>query len=272
MVKPGLPFGQRCCGFSAAAGPQQRSSQQQHGSALQCSALKDRVANANRTITRRVQVPQKEDFANTPARRYIFFTGFPFPIGPLVYRKTTCREVRMSCGGVILDGECLDAGLRVLNSACVAAHHCALPTDWCMRNAASTDVTTSIASVNCAAIDANTSCILANGRVTPRLGNAHARGTDTAPEVPLLRRASFFHVVSFQLVHTVLCAVFAHEHAMRFADCGRHHVVLRAAPDAGIQQRRCQRAHDGHTSVQRRSAGLQPHSPHSRVLSAARSN
>jgi hypothetical protein len=56
-------------------------------------ALRDNNANAMRTITRRVKVKTTEDYANTPARRYINFTGFPFPIGPIAYRKTTCREV-----------------------------------------------------------------------------------------------------------------------------------------------------------------------------------
>ena len=51
------------------------------------------MPNANRTLARKVRVTAEEDFSETPDRRYINFTGFPFPIGPLLYRKTTCREV-----------------------------------------------------------------------------------------------------------------------------------------------------------------------------------
>ena len=46
-----------------------------------------------RTVTRKVNAIDPEEYANTPERRYINFTGFPFPIGPIAYRKTTCREV-----------------------------------------------------------------------------------------------------------------------------------------------------------------------------------
>ena len=60
-----------------------------------CNALRDKITTVSRTVARRPKVDNQEDFANTPDRRYVFFTGFPFPIGPLLYRKTSCKEVRV---------------------------------------------------------------------------------------------------------------------------------------------------------------------------------
>jgi hypothetical protein len=63
-----------------------------HGGA--CRAVRDRAPSANRTISRRVRVPQQEDYSPSRDRFYFNFTGFPFPIGPLLFRKTTRTEVR----------------------------------------------------------------------------------------------------------------------------------------------------------------------------------
>ena len=102
-----------------------RAAPEFRGKSCVCLALKDKVPTAQQTVARRVQVSQQEDFANTPARRYVFFTGFPFPLGPLLYRKTVCREVRPAlCRGaaalhtVYAYHQCRGTG---------CGHHCCSP-------------------------------------------------------------------------------------------------------------------------------------------------
>ena len=57
------------------------------------AAATDRAPPATRTIVRRVpKAPVNERPGPEP---YQFFTGFPFPLGPLATRKTCCREVRL---------------------------------------------------------------------------------------------------------------------------------------------------------------------------------
>lgn len=71
----------------ARLGPQRRR--------VRCQAktrnpLASRVAQ---TVARKVQVTPETDFADTPSRKYFFATGDPFPLGPLLYRKTVCKQV-----------------------------------------------------------------------------------------------------------------------------------------------------------------------------------
>jgi hypothetical protein len=100
MPTPGTPL----CGQHRSAWIRS-CPQRARGTYTTCLALRDKLPDAKRTIRRQVSVKEDEEYSSTPERRYINFTGFPFPIGPILYRKTTCREVRKQACFVFTKGE-----------------------------------------------------------------------------------------------------------------------------------------------------------------------
>jgi hypothetical protein len=77
-----------------------------------------KAPRVSQTVARKVQVTPETDFANTPNRRYVLPTGDPFPLGPLFYRKTTSKQVRvLSTGALVHAAVC---GQIVSFSACTA--------------------------------------------------------------------------------------------------------------------------------------------------------
>lgn len=88
-----LPVAMRACTNRCDRFSMQTSPPRRRGVHCKASPKAPRVAQ---TVARKVQVQPQSDFANTPNRRYFLPVGDPFPLGPLLYRKTISKQARFS--------------------------------------------------------------------------------------------------------------------------------------------------------------------------------